>query len=137
MAARKICFKCGYEGETDAPKCPQCGRGLRSKSVVRALGGVVVVLGMGLMAGMAMLTLWAYKLIHKSGSSGARFTGTEEQMHTMLSVFGFVFVFGLVGVVAGLWQLIFGRRNLVLVGIMIVLAVLLFLASLYIQGTWK
>jgi hypothetical protein len=46
---------------------------------------------------------------------GARFTGTKDQMYMIFGILGFVLLFGFTSLIAGLWQLVFGRRNMMLI----------------------
>jgi len=132
---RKTCFKCGYESETELTKCPRCGTGLKSRSMIRGLGVVLVFLGGILVAGMAFLIFWTTNMIANSDRPGAtsRFTGSKSDMMFMYSIFGLVLVFGLTSLVAGLWQVIFGRRNLMLVWIMLGLGAAFMIAGTIVQ----
>ena len=92
-----------------------------SPSTLRALGVVLVVLGTFLMGGMAVLSYVMYGVIQGSSDPRAstKFTGSESDMMFMFAVFALVFFIGLTAFAAGLWQIIFGRRNLILVWIML------------------
>lgn len=96
---------------------------------MRALGGVLVALGGLLMAGMTVLSVVMAGVIANSNDPKAttRFTGSESDMVFMFSVFGLVFFFGLAAVSAGLWQLIFGRRNLLFIWVMLGLGIVFFI----------
>jgi hypothetical protein len=65
--------------------------------------------------------------------TGSRFTGTRSDMLFMYGVFGLVLVFGLTSLVAGLWQLIFGKRNMMLVWIMLSLGAIFFFIGMAVQ----
>jgi hypothetical protein len=110
---RRTCLKCGFIGDTTEAKCPACGGLMRATSTIRILGVVMIALGGFLITTMAVISLWAYNLIQQSSAPGtsARFTGTKNQMLMMFGVFGLVTLFGVVALVTGLWQLIFGKRN--------------------------
>ena len=96
------------------PALPQT---TQTRGFIRATGAALVALGGFLIVIMGAITIAVIGMIGQSGKPGtsARFTGTKDQMLMMFAVFGFVLLFGFVSVIAGLWQLIFGRRNMILV----------------------
>ncbi len=116
-AQYRFCFKCKWEGESAEKLCPRCRKPTQTRGFIRGTGAVLVALGGFLIVVMGAITLWAVALVQQTGKPGvtARFNGTKDQMIIMFGVFGFVLLFGFVSLTAGLWQLIFGRRNMVLV----------------------
>jgi hypothetical protein len=88
---------------------------------------------------MGLITFWAVDLIrHNNDPNGAsRFTGTEQQMYLMFGVFAFVMLFGLAALTAGLWQLIFGRRNMILVWIVLGLGAIFVVGGLVFNTLWS
>lgn len=103
-------------------------KGARSPATLRALGGVLVVLGTLLMGGMAVLSWVMYGVIQNSDSrASTRFTGSESDMMFMFGIFALIFFIGLTAFSAGLWQIIFGRRNLWLVWAMLGLGGIFFI----------
>lgn len=94
---------------------------MKSPAALRALGAVLVVLGTLLMGGMAVLSWMMYGVIQSSSDPRAstRFTGSESDMMFMFGIFALVFFIGLTAFLAGVWQLIFGKRNLWLVWIIL------------------
>ena len=94
-----------------------------------------VVLGGLLMGGMAVLSWIMYGVIQGSSDPRAstRFTGSESDMMFMFGIFALVFFFGLTSFVAGLWQVIFGKRNLILVWIMLGLGGIFMLAGAVVR----
>ena len=106
-------------------------KGMKSPAALRALGVVQIVLGGLLMGGMAVLSWVMYGVIQNSNDPRAtkRFTGSESDMAFMFAIFGLVFFIGLTSLVAGLWQVIFGQRNLILVWIMLALGAIFFIAG--------
>lgn len=104
-------------------------KGMKSPAALRALGVVLVVLGGALMGGMAVLSWIMYGVIQNSSDPRAstKFTGSESDMMFMYAIFALVFFIGLTAFTAGLWQVIFGRRNLVLVWIMLALGGIFFI----------
>jgi hypothetical protein len=84
---------------------------------------------------MTFLIFWSMNMIANSDGpgTGSRFTGTRSDMLFMYGVFGLVLVFGLTSLVAGLWQLIFGKRNMMLVWIMLGLGAIFFFIGIAVQ----
>lgn len=106
---------------------------LRQGSIkdVRVTGVVMILLGAILMAGMAVLSVATMNIIMNSDDPKAttRFDGSEDQMFLMFAVFGLVFTFGLAAAAAGAWQLIFGKRNMWLIGFIFGFAIIFLLAG--------
>ncbi|MEO5859274.1 MAG: hypothetical protein ABIR33_10030 [Pyrinomonadaceae bacterium] len=94
--------------------------GIKSPATLRALGTVQIILGGALMGGMAVLSWVMYGVIHNNDPrASTRFTGSESDIVFMFGIFALVFFIGLTSLVAGLWQMVFGKRNLILVWIML------------------
>jgi len=96
----------------------------------RTRGWLLIVLGLMLSIGMAGLSFFLWRTIHYLGQSGStsRWTGSAEMTARTFQLFGTIFVFGLVCLATGVFQVRTGRRNvislvllLLLVGLMIVL----------------
>ncbi len=105
-------------------------KGIKSPATLRALGVMLVVLGGALMGGMAVLSWVMYGVINNNDPrAGTRFTGSESDMMFMFAVFALVFFIGLTAFTAGLWQVVFGRRNLILVWIMLALGGIFFIVG--------
>lgn len=105
-------------------------KGMRSPGALRALGVVLVVLGGALMAGMAVLSWVMYGVITNTDPrASTKFTGGESDILFMFGIFALVFFIGLTAFVAGLWQVVFGKRNLILVWIMLGLGGIFFLVG--------
>lgn len=83
------------------------------------LGGILV-------AAMSAIILVMIGLVAQSGKPGttARFNGTQAEMFVMFGVLGFVLIFGFGALAAGLWQLIFARRNMFLLWAIIIMGVI-------------
>lgn len=126
VVQHKTCFKCKYEGQTAEKLCPRCRKRLHTATEIRTLGGVLAALGAFLIVVMGAITVWSVGMISNSGKPGAtsKFTGTKDQMYLMFGIFGFVLLFGFTSLVAGLWQLLFGRRNMMLIYIILGLGVI-------------
>lgn len=118
-----FCFKCKWEGLSAEKLCPRCRKPTQTSGFIRGTGAVLVLLGGFLIAMMSVITVAVIGMIAQSGKPGAtsRFTGTKDQMIMMFAIFGFVLLFGFVSLIAGLWQLILGRRNMILVYFILVL----------------
>jgi hypothetical protein len=131
----RICFKCKWEGETAEKICPRCRKPTQTRGFIRATGAALVALGGFLLVVMGAITIAVIGMIEQSGKAGtsARFTGTKDQMLMMFGVFGFVLLFGFVSVIAGLWQLIFGRRNMILVYFILILGVVFLIGGSIVQ----
>lgn len=124
----KICVKCNFVTADNVPNCPRCRTGtLQSRSTLRVLGGVLVALGLLLIGIMSIVTILVTGAI--TGDGSVRFRGSDSDMMFMVSVFGVVFLFGLTALIAGLWQVVFGRRNKVIIWLMLGLGGLFFLAG--------
>jgi hypothetical protein len=86
----------------------------------------LAVLGSFLMVVMGAIIVYFIGLagtVGKKGLSGPKFTGTKDQLYLTFLILGFVFFFGFVSFVAGLWQLILGRRNMILIWVVLGLGV--------------
>src|SRR5450432_804150 len=96
----------------------------------RARGWVLIILGPMLCVAMAVIPFTIWRTIHYQGQLGStsRWNGSAEMTARTFQLFGTIFIFGLVCLGAGIFQLRTGRRNmiflvalLVLVGVMILL----------------
>ena len=128
-----LCSSARVSDNLSAMNSPQ--RGMKSPGALRALGAVLVVLSGLLMGGMAVLSWVMYGVIQGGSDPKAstRFTGSESDMMFMFGIFALVFFFGLTSFVAGLWQVIFGKRNLILVWIMLGLGGIFMLAGAVVR----
>lgn len=107
----RSCYKCGYFGSTSATVCPQCRSILHTATSTRVRGGLLVLIGVILMSMMGYLLIWALAAFRNTSTSGARFTGTEQEKLMIVALFSTLILFGFMSLVTGGWQLIFGRRN--------------------------
>jgi hypothetical protein len=120
----RSCFKCQTEIETAETKCHRCGRRLESRTETRVRGSILIILGGFLIVFMGMISSWMINVIfYPQAANGAKFTGDENELLMIAGVFGFVFLFSIFAVITGLWQLIFGRRNRILVWMIIGLGI--------------
>lgn len=127
----RFCFKCKWEGETAETLCPRCHKRTKTREFIRGTGAALVALGGFLLAIMLPITVFFIGLAQQGAKpgNGPRFTGTKAQMMMTFGVFAAVLLFGLASLVAGLWQVIFGRRNMVLVYFILGLGVVLFVGG--------
>ena len=112
---RRTCPKCGYIRETAETNCADCGKVLQKVSTIRALGVFLVVMGTLLLGFMGWLSLWIYGAMSNTGSSGSRFNGSGSDVLFIVFVFGLVISISLAATAGGLWQIIFGKRNKLIV----------------------
>jgi phage FluMu protein Com len=110
-AIRKTCPKCGYIRETGEIKCADCGKPLQKVSTIRILGVVLVLMGTSLLAIMGWLSLWIYGTMSNAGNVGSRFNGSPKDVVFIIFVFGLVISISLAATAGGLWQIVFGKRN--------------------------
>ena len=122
-AQYRVCFKCKWEGETAETLCPRCHKPTKTRNFIRGTGAALIGLGGFLLALMSVITVAVIGVIQQSNKpgTGARYTGTKGQMIFMFCIFGAVLLFGLASLAAGLWQVIFGRRNMILVYVILIL----------------
>ena len=129
----KECFKCSFRGETSNLDCPQCGKKLRTSKNIRTRGVVQIVTGVFLVLMMGGLSIFIGTLITKGINDPETAKKIAEQKDFLLVVyafFGVIALFGLNGIVMGLWQVATGRRNKVLMWIMFVLLALILIGCL-------
>ena len=105
-AARRACPKCGSARATSETKCADCGRALQSVAKIRLLGVFQVVLGDALLAFMIWLASRMY-----DAAAASKFTGDSQDELFIVFVFGLAMSVCLSAIAAGVWQIIFGKRN--------------------------
>lgn len=114
-AVRQTCPKCGDIRETAEKNCADCNKPLQKVSTVRAIGVMLVVMGTVLLGFMSWLSLWAYGTIANPTSSGSHFNGSSKDMFFIIFVFALVMAISLGVTAGGIWQIIFGKRNKLIV----------------------
>ena len=126
-----FCDKCNFETDELIGGCPRCGSALRKTSTVQKLGWVLVVLGGLLTAFMSVLIVVITRIINNSDEPGtsARFTGDATAAGFIYAILGVVLALSITFVVAGIWQIRYGRRNKKLVFVALVLAALFYAAG--------
>jgi hypothetical protein len=114
-AFRRTCPKCGYIRETAETKCADCGKPLQKTSTIRILGVVLVLMGTSLLGIMGWLSFWIYGTMSNAGNSGSRFNGSPKDILFIVFAFSLVISISFAALAGGIWQIIFGKRNKLIV----------------------
>src|SRR5947209_8417798 len=135
-AVSRECFKCKFKGETTATACPNCGRKLYGPREIRGRGIVQVASGGFLVVFMGAIAIFVASMLAGGMRDPANAKKIQEQAGLLLviyAVFGMVIIFGLHGLVMGIYQIATGRRNKVLIWIMwILLFGLMFVMGMFL-----
>ena len=109
----RSCLGCGYEGDSSAALCPECGDRMFSASSVRSRGWVLIVIGVTLAIFMGVVIINQAINVYHSGDPNAkvRFTGGTGMLWLMFGVLALVFSFGVACIANGIWQVMYGKRN--------------------------
>lgn len=99
------------------------------------LGWLLMVIGGGLTIFMAVLTVVVAGIMVPpfNRHTSSRFMGGPEAALLIFGIFGFVMLFGLTSVFAGIWQIRYGRRNKHLTTIILTLAVVFIVLGVLVQ----
>ena len=124
MAKILSCAKCSFETSESLSRCPNCGGRLQSAKKVRVLGWLLLLIGTGLVIFMAALGLYLGQIITRSGDSTSttRFTGGPQDVMLIVAIFGLVISFGIASMAGGIWQIIYGKPNRILMVAMFLVA---------------
>jgi hypothetical protein len=109
---RRNCHKCGWIRDTADIKCPDCGKPLQSVAKIRGIGVFLVILGASLLGVMGWLSLWIY---NAANAPSTKFNGGSNDLGFIVYAFGLVILISLVAMIGGTWQVIFGKRNKVII----------------------
>ena len=124
---RRVCYKCGFDAETENIFCPRCRRRLQTSSSIRIRGLLLVLCGVIIIGIMSYIWIWTMGVFANAAPGGARFTGTQDQKLSIIGLFASLLLFGFVSFAAGMWQLILGTRNRIfvwaVVGVSILIAI--------------
>ena len=120
----RFCYKCHRPAGDLDKRCQRCGGVVRTKATIRILGGVLVFLGGFISVMMVFVALFMYGALMQA--NGSRFNGSESELMFAVGIIGLTFVVGISFALAGLWQIIFGRRNTFIVWVSIGLVIVLF-----------
>ena len=99
---------------------------------IRRLGIVQLIAGLFLIGMMGAITVKMYPSMSHPGVadlSGTTFTGTAEQAHQALQLFGLVIALGIVAALTGVWQIATGRRSMIAVALAVVLGGALYFSA--------
>lgn len=118
---RRTCSKCNNVRETPDVICPDCGNFLQSVNRIRLIGAFLVIVGVALFGFMIWLALWMLNAAAQTGKSN--YYGSPGQTAFLIFVFGLVILVSLNAAAGGVWQIVFGRRNKLL---MITMAIWVF-----------
>ena len=120
----RICYKCDYETGNPLGACPQCGHHLRTAAQIKKLGMALAALSAFIILFIGGITVVVTGIVLQSDdpTASSRFTGGPGMLIFMYGIFAVVFMFGLTGLAAGIFQIKHGRRNLKLVRVILVLA---------------
>ena len=85
---------------------------MQSPQTVRRLGWLLIVLGLALSVGMAVIGVNLRDTVLHSGEAGhGTYTGTHQMAVDMFTLFAVIFIFGLLSVANGIWQAMRSRHN--------------------------
>jgi MFS family permease len=127
-----FCFKCRWEGRISQTVCPRCGKPLFSEKNIRVRGVILTFLGLflsGFMSAIAFFVTAMLMQASKNPKTSAKLNGDEHMLIMIYLIFAGVIAMGVTIMLAGIWQIIFGRRNLFLIWIFLTLIGLTFLVG--------
>ena len=135
------CFKCNFKGETTETKCPNCGRKLYGPKEIRTRGIIQLISGLFLVVFMGAIAIFVASMLAnqlKDPSSAKKIQEQSSMLLVIFAIFGMVIVFGLHGLIMGIWQIATGRRNQVMIWIMYVLLFgLFFVGGAFMAVNWQ
>lgn len=124
-----FCFKCRWEGRISQTVCPRCGKRLFSQKNVRGRGVLLTFLGLFLSGFMSAIAFFVTAMLiqaSKNPKTEVKFNGDEHMFIMIYLIFAGVIAMGVTMILAGIWQIIFGRRNMILIWIFFALIFLTF-----------
>lgn len=130
---RKLCSKCNQIIETSETNCLKCGKRLESVKRIRTLGAISVTLSFSVLVAMILLAFWIYSIINQSQTT-TKFNGNTQDLGFIFYIFGLVITICLATITAGLWQIIFGKRNKVLMIIVLLLGFIFIGTGLFLSS---
>lgn len=110
LTAPKICNNphCSFQTHEPMSRCPKCGRPIWTTNEFRAISSVLIFCGFLLLLLGGGL---GYIFFRNYDFGGGMSEDNETGMFILAAVSGFIISFGLAVLVAGAWQVIFGRAN--------------------------
>jgi len=99
------------------------------------VGALLSIIGAGLSLGMAYLLVVVGQAMRPSAGGGS-FTGTPRDTTYFYAILGAVLVFGITSLITGVWQVIVGRRSLLLSAVVLLmgLATVVLVVLFQLQG---
>jgi uncharacterized paraquat-inducible protein A len=133
--APRSCYSCDYETVEPVIDCPRCGHLLRTARQVRRLGWVLAAMGLFLVLFMTGIMILIANIMARTGKPGSTesFSGGPLEAAMIFAVLGLVWVFGLTGLVGGIWQIKHGKRNRKLIRIILWLGAAFLVIATLIQ----
>jgi hypothetical protein len=132
------CWKCGFETYRLVANCERCGATMVSKRWARRYGVILVVIGLFLSIGMAILLANMLPTLLHPGVEvgGSRFTGSPGMAKFVMLILGSVLVFGLTALGYGIFQIVTGRRSWAVVRAMLAIVGGLYVVAWVIRAGW-
>ena len=129
------CGACGGSVPMWSDVCAQCGLVLHSARRLRAAGVLYLVLGLVLSSGVTYLMLLLGGIMRTSDdpTSTIRFSGGTSGAVLVFGILSFVLLIGVIAILMGAWQIRYGRRNLKLVRVVIVIFVIFFVGAMLVR----
>ncbi len=109
---------------------------LQSPTAIRALGWLLIFIGPLLSAGMVALTWYLVPIVNAPTPPGSlpRYTGSHELTVLMFTLFGLLFIFGLLALANGIYQARYARRSLPLALLLGLVLVAIAVAGYLVMG---
>jgi len=132
------CFKCNFEAVTDQTNCPRCKKKVFFTSGnIRKRGIVLVVCGLfisGLIGAIAIgvgVMLWGQM---KDPRSAQKIIDEQFALYMIFGLFAMLIVLGLHFALTGGWMIAFGKRNKILVWIMLAFVFIVIFAASFLTA---
>ena len=125
---QRFCYKCHFPANITDAQCTRCGcKALRTTKTIRMLGAVLVFLGGFIAAIMTAVLVFTLGVLSKADA--AKLREDEATMWLALGIMGLTLTVGVCFAIAGVLQMIFGKRNTIAVWISLVLVGVLMFAG--------
>jgi hypothetical protein len=126
------CVSCDYQTHDVVSQCPQCGSRVRTAKQSRRQGWFQIVLGSFLVALMGVITFVIAGIAAGSSQPGAttRFTGSSSDLTLIYGIFAIVIAIGLLSIASGVMRIRYGKTNMMVFVVMILLAVVLYFVAM-------
>jgi MFS family permease len=124
MIEQLSCVKCYFQSAGPLAQCPQCGSRMITARQIRTLGWLLVATGVFLVVFMGALIILLSDIMARSNDPTAttRLAGTPLQGALILGILALVMAFGVTALIAGVYQIRYGRRNRKLIAVALLLA---------------